>query len=392
MRQKIAVFLLFFLIVAQPVLARTPADTYLAEQWYLDQIDAPGAWNITVGNRDVVIAVVDSGVDIDHPDLEDKIWTNAGETADDVIDNDRNGYVDDVHGWDFIGNDNDPRAGTENGIYDDAMNHGTIVAGIIAAKTDNDRGVAGLNWRARLMPVRILDGVGVGETKDAIKAVRYAVKNGADVINMSFTGFSYDEKFERAIREAYEAGVLVVAATGNESGGGVNLNETVIYPACFRGLDDDWVLGVAASDKDDAHADFSNYGSDCTDISAPGIDIFGALNYKSGDPIFGEPYGGYYDGTSVASPMVSAAAALLRGAYPDITPAEIKTTLQLSVDPLNVRGTTYAGQMGAGRLNVAGALVIALKLAVIAAGGSQLEADEVGARLMMTIEESFVSE
>lgn len=387
MKLRFFILLLTFFLSAAPVLARTPNDDYFDEQWYLSKIQAPNAWDVTVGNRNVVVAVIDGGVDTDHPDLQDQIWRNPGEIADDGVDNDGNGYVDDVRGWDFVGNDADASADSERGTSVDAFNHGTIVAGVIAAQSNNDEGVAGINWRAKIMPIRVLDGLGAGDMDDAIEAVKYAIDNGADVINMSFTGYAYDRQFERAIRDAYEAGVLVVAATGNKSGGGINLNKTEIYPACFRDLDDDWVLGVAASDTNDGHASFSNYGSACTDLTAPGVDVFGALNFISGDELFGSRYGGYYDGTSVAAPMVSAAAALLIGAYPEITPAQIKTTLQLSVDPLQgLRGTPYSGQMGAGRLNTANALVIAVKLAVVAAGGSAQEADQVGAALVAKFE------
>lgn len=351
-------------LTAVPVSARVPNDDLYADQWYLGQIFAPTAWDTTVGNRDTVIAVIDSGVDIDHPDLQSQIWINRAEVADDGIDNDDNGYVDDTHGWDFVGDDNDPHPGKEHGIYVDAIDHGTVVSSIIAAKTNNSEGIAGINWRARIMAVRILDGLGAGQEGDAAKAVRYAVKNGADVINMSFTGFGFDADFERAVRDAYRQGVIVVAAVGNDSNGGVDTNDTPLYPVCMGTPLEDWVFGVAASDVNDGKASFSNYGSDCTDVSAPGVEVIGATEYRPGDPTFGEAYGGPYDGTSVAAPQVSAVAALIRGAFPSLTVQEIQTVIKLSVDPMRVRGTIYAGQMGAGRLNAERALSMARDLEV----------------------------
>ena len=372
------VFTALVMVASSPLsaFAKEVNDPLFDEQWYLNQIEAPAAWDITTGNRSVIIAVIDSGVDTDHPDLEDRIWTNSAD-AEDGIDNDDNGYVDDTHGWDFVGNDNDLRASSENGIYEAAFHHGSIVAGIIAAETNNAQGVAGINWRARIMPIRILDGLGSGETKDAIKAVRYAVDNGADVINMSFTGVADDPALERAIRDAYRAGVMIVAATGNESGGGVNLDDDPLYPVCFGTEEENWVFGVAASDEEDSATDFTNYGSDCTDITAPGVGVVGVLNYKSGDPTFGDKYGGPFDGTSVAAPQVTAVVALLLGAFPDLTPEQITIALKLSVDPLNIRGTKYQGEMGAGRLNAERALTLAREMNIVVWGGvSDLVSEE----------------
>lgn len=362
------IFLIIALVgclAAAPAYAREPNDPLAKDsQWYLRQISAQSAWDITVGNRDVVIAVIDSGVDIDHPDLENKIWSNSGETAGDGIDNDGNGFIDDVHGWDFVGNDNDPHPDNDHGLYVDAINHGTAVSGIIAAETNNSQGIAGINWRAQIMPVRVLDGLGAGNERDAASGVRYAVEQGANVINMSFASYTFDANFERAIRDAYRQGVVIVAAVGNEDGGGVDMNDTPIYPVCMGTPLEDWVLGVAASDEDDAKADFSNYGSDCTDVTAPGTGVYSSVEYRPKDPTFGEAYNGPYEGTSVAAPQVTAVAALIKGGFPELTVEQIQTVIKLSVDPLNVRGTKYAGQMGAGRLNAERALIMGRELEV----------------------------
>src|SRR3989344_1999 len=166
----------------------------------------------------------------------------------------------DLQGWDFVDRDAiaepDPVAGDEQ----DAIIHGTAIAGVIGAIGNNGEGVAGIAWRVRLMSVRILDNGGAGESGDATEALRYAVKNGADVINVSFTGFEVDETFRAAVRDAYEAGVVIVAAVGNRSNGGAGPGVDPLYPRCFvadRG--GDWVLGVAATTAQDTKALFSNY-------------------------------------------------------------------------------------------------------------------------------------
>lgn len=368
-------FFLFF-FVATPVLARTPDDLYLDEQWYLEQIDAFSAWDVETGSDEVVVAVLDTGVDTDHPDLAGHLWENSGEIAADGIDNDQNGYVDDVNGWDFVGRDATPSPEYSGGSFDvDAVSHGTFVAGIIGAVSDNNEGVAGINWDVKIMPVRILDRFGSGDSRFATKAVGYAVANGADVINFSLTGTTFDSIFWNAVREAYEAGVVVVAALGNES---ASVNDAPVYPACFKGEDGtDYVIGVAASDADDKWASFSNYGSDCADISAPGVGIFSTLLEDETVSELVDEYGGDWDGTSVAAPIVSGAAALLRAAYPGITPDEVKLTLQFSVDPLKEKDASVVGNLGAGRLNLAKAIELGASFAS-AAAVSAVEKDPSG--------------
>ncbi|MFA6131752.1 MAG: S8 family serine peptidase [Patescibacteria group bacterium] len=370
MQKKFFIFLFIFFFTATPVLAETPDDLYLDKQWYLGQIDAFTAWNTTTGSDDVVVAILDTGIDTDHPDLVGHFWQNTDEIADDGIDNDHNGYIDDVEGWDFVRNDAtvEPEYTTES--FDaDAILHGTFVAGIIGAQTDNDEGIAGLNWKIKLMPVRILDRFGSGDSRNATAAVEYAVANGADVINFSLTGTTFDSSFLSAAKTAHEAGVIMVAALGNES---ESVNDIPIYPACFASQDGliDYVIGVAASDMSDERASFSNYGSSCADISAPGVDIFSTLLQDDTSLEFTDYYGGNWDGTSLAAPMISGAAALLRAAYPGITPDEVKLVLQLSVDPLKEKGTIAVGQLGAGRLNISKAIELGASFASSAGASS----------------------
>jgi subtilisin family serine protease len=363
------------LFVASPVFAFTPDDPLLSEQWYVPQIHADEAWDSTQGSADVVVAVLDTGIDLDHPDLAGRLWTNPGEVDSDHIDNDRNGYIDDVHGWDFV--DEDPIAAPNPGdpYSEDGVAHGTAIAGVIAAMGNNGEGIAGIAWNVRIMPVRILDNFGSGTSSNATRALRYAVANGADIVNLSFTGTEVDPAFEDAVREAYAANVVVVAAVGNSGNGGIDTDETPIYPACFMGPNgEDWVIGVAASTPDDTKANFSNYGSTCADLSAPGEDIFSTMYQNSRWNSFDDYYLGGWAGTSIAAPMVSGSVALLKSLYPSITVSQVKTILQLSADPMQERGTPAAGKVGSGRVNIAKALAIAPE--ILAASQPEAPSDD----------------
>ncbi|MBI2472934.1 S8 family serine peptidase [Candidatus Uhrbacteria bacterium] len=349
----------FIFVTVFPVFAQTPDDVYLDEQWYLEQIHAQEAWDVETGDGSVVVAILDTGFDLDHPDLKQNLWINTKEIADDGIDNDHNGYVDDLNGYDFIDEDGSPVPDQDNGFEESAVSHGTVIAGIIGGVGNNGKGIAGINWDVQLMSIRILDSNGIGDSYSVYKGVKYAIKNGADVINLSFTGFDVDDLLSAAIEEAYRAGIVVVAAMGNAEPG-INTDDQAIYPSCYGEEDDhDWILGVAATDTHDEKAFFSNYGSLCTDISAPGEDIFSTV-YQDDDwqALSQGYYQGGWSGTSMASPMISGAAALLKSAYHSLTPDDIKSILRLSVDPVISTGDAV-GKMGAGRLNLSNALAIA---------------------------------
>jgi len=366
MSHKIIVSILIGLSIALPAFARTPNDPDYSEQWYLQQINASDAWDVATGTRNVVVAVLDSGIDLDHPDLVGNLWTNPGEIAGNGVDDDRNGYVDDNRGWDFVQDDNTPDPNRGGSYSVDGVAHGTVIAGLIGAVGNNGEGVAGVSWKTRIMSIRILDDVGSGESMNATKAIEYAIANGADVINLSFTGYEVDPQFERAVNEAYVAGIPIVAAVGNMNGGGLNVDETPVYPACFEGEKTDWVIGVAATTREDTKAVFSNYGANCTEISAPGEDLYGVM-YQSDDwADFPDYYRDGWSGTSVAAPLVTGAIALLKSAYPSLTPSLLRTVLQLSADPLKERGTDAVGKLGAGRLNVGHAMEIAPAFAATA--------------------------
>ncbi|MDP3770895.1 MAG: S8 family serine peptidase, partial [bacterium] len=195
--------------------ALTPSDPFYAHQWYLEKIGAPAAWDIAMGNPSAVVAVLDVGVDLDHPDLREAIWINPNEIAGNGVDDDHNGYVDDVHGWDFVSGDNDPTPSFDIMSADPRdLHHGTLVAGIIAARGNNGEGIAGIDWLAKIMPLRVLHSDGSGDVDTVLPALRYAMAEGASVINLSFVGDERSTDFDQLIAEAETAGVLVVAAGG----------------------------------------------------------------------------------------------------------------------------------------------------------------------------------
>ncbi len=250
-----------------------PDDPYFGRQWYLRNtgqmvngyvgrpeadIKAVPAWEKAGDNGRVVVAVVDSGVDLAHPDLVANLWTNPGEIPGNGLDDDGNGKVDDVHGWDFVDGDNQPQ---------DATGHGTHVAGIIAAESDNGQGIAGVASNVRIMALRFIDGYDLGATSDAIAAIEYALANGARVINCSWGGPYYS----RALHDTMaRADALFVCAAGN---GSANIDVQPFYPAGFGGEN---LLAVAATTAQDTLAWFSNRGAQTVDLAAPGFNIFSA--------------------------------------------------------------------------------------------------------------------
>ncbi len=253
----------------------TPNDTYFNRLWGLHNtgqdvyntsgtsdadIDAIEAWNITTGSSQVIVAVVDSGVDYNHPDLASNIWTNPGEVPDNGIDDDENGYIDDVNGWDFVDpDDNDPM---------DLNNHGTHVAGTIAAIGNNDTGVSGVAWSTQIMVLRGLDTDGYGWTSDLMNAIVYASSNGAHVINNSWGG----EESSQPLKDAIAASpAVVVCAAGND---GLDNDITPHYPSNYNC---DNIIAVAATNQFDTLASFSNYGAVSVDVAAPGTNIYSTV-------------------------------------------------------------------------------------------------------------------
>ncbi|MCX6356519.1 MAG: S8 family serine peptidase [Candidatus Aureabacteria bacterium] len=287
-------------------------------------IDAEGAWDLATGDS-VVVAVIDTGVDYTHPDLAANIWANGNEIPGNGIDDDGNGYVDDVRGWDFKNNDNDP--------FDD-HSHGTHCAGTIAAVGNNGVGVAGVCWHAKIMPIKFLGADGSGTVADAAKAIHYAALMGARVMSNSWGGGGFSQTLKDAIEEAYAAGALYVAAAGNSGG---NNDLAPHYPSSYECAN---VVAVAATDNNDALADFSCYGAVSVDIGAPGVGILSTV-----------PGGGYasYSGTSMATPHVAGAAALLLARAPGMSVTDVRAALLQGAEPVSsLDGKVASG----GRLNL----------------------------------------
>ena len=281
-------------------IAGVPDDPLFAQMWGLNNtgqtggtedadIDAPEAWDVATGvpeTSDVIVAIIDTGIDYLHPDLAENVWVNAGEIGGNNIDDDGNGYVDDVYGYDFFQEDSDPS---------DTHGHGTHCAGTIGAVGDNELGVTGVNWRCKLMGLRFIGSSGGGNLGDAIEAIKYAVDNGAKILSCSWGGDGYSESLKAAIINARDRGVLFVAAAGN---GGRNNDSEPFYPASYKLSN---VISVAATNHIDTLAGFSCYGAESVHVGAPGVNILSCLpKYKT---VFFEDFQGAttpgFDGTQM---------------------------------------------------------------------------------------------
>jgi RHS repeat-associated protein len=286
--------------------AGAPADPRFVEQWALKNtgqaggapdadINAAGAWGETTGARTTVVAVIDSGVDFTHPDLKNNEWVNAGERPGNNRDDDRDGYVDDANGWDWV---------ADSPAIRDGQGHGTAVAGIIAAEGNNGVGTAGVMWRASLMSLRVLDNVGTGDVASAVEAIDYAVAHGAQVINCSWGTEGESAALRDAIARAGQKGVVVVTSAGNS---GSDIGSQPYYPA-FYDLPN--LIAVASTDQFDNLTPFSNWGSTRVPVAAPGVDV---LTTKMG--------GDYWSvsGTSVSAPLVAGIAGLVKTQRPRLS-------------------------------------------------------------------------
>ncbi len=313
----------------------TPNDSRFPEQYGLRNtgqtggtpgadIHAVSAWDVFTGDPELKVGSIDSGVDYSHADLAANMWTNAGETPDNGTDDDGNGYVDDIHGYDFVHNDGDP--------FDD-FGHGTHTSGTIAAVGNNGEGVTGVAWRARIVAIKFLNAQGSGTIAAAIAALEYAIAVGCRVTNNSWGGGAYAQAMVDAIDAAGAAGQLFVAAAGNAR---LNLDTTPSYPAAY---DSPYILSVAALDARDSLASFSNYGATTVDLGAPGVDVLSTLP--------GNRYG-LVSGTSMAAPLVTGVVALAMGHFPTLPNLAVKALILGAVDP----APALAGKcVTGGRLN-----------------------------------------
>ena len=289
--------------------AQAPHDARQNEQWAVGEgvvLNLPAAWKLSQG-AGVVVAVIDSGARLDHPDLAPNIWTNFDEVPGNRVDDDANGYVDDVHGVDLTTS----RRGEQN--LSDGNGHGTHVAGIIAGAA-NGRGIVGVAFRARLMIVKVLDARGAGTTGGVAEGIRYAAANGARIINLSLGGPTRDEALVEAVRAAADANVLLVCSAGNL---GQNVDQKPSYPVALASRN---VIGVAATEpaRGRSLGPFSNFGRNTIALAAPGVDVLSSAN--DGAWVL-------KSGTSMAAPHAAGVAALMAGMRTDLSAAELRAQL-----------------------------------------------------------------
>jgi subtilisin family serine protease len=350
----------------------TPNDPYLATQWHLGTtaagIRARNAWDLETGDSSVVIGVVDTGVDRTHPDLVGRIWINHGEVPGNLLDDDGNGYVDDVNGWDFAHDDNNPNpvfvvdstAGMDVGW------HGTFGAGLAAAVGNNAVGITGVAWDCRIMPLKVSGDSTGGITLAAVtEAFAYASDNGCSVLNLSLAGTDpiLEGFFQPLVDDAFDAGIVCVAAAGNDG------LDNAHYPAANEST-----LAVAATTQTNTRASFSSWGW-YVDIAAPGANVWSSIaqNYTRDAThaflfsfLFGwdgtNPYM-YNSGTSFSTPIVAGAVALVRSKYPGVPPNLIIDHMIATADPVN-----YDNEIG-GRLNVYNALLTNVDAPALPGGG-----------------------
>jgi subtilisin family serine protease len=311
-----------------------PHDPLWPQQWSLAAIGMPEAWEVISDTQGIVVAVVDAGVALDHPDLVAALWRNAGEVPGNGVDDDGNGQRDDVWGWHYYhtwtGNSYQP---AEDAQVADDYGHGTHVAGIVGAAANNGQGMAGVAWGARVMAVKVLDQDGQGWYSDIAAGITYAADNGARIIVLSLGGAAPSATLCAAAEYAWRKGCLLVAATGNSGG-------AVLYPAACE-----HVLGVAATDERDAHAAFANRGAQ-VDLAAPGVSVLSTWPWREG----------YWalSGTSVAAPHVAGVAALAWARWPQLTNDAL--AMQITRTALDVESLGWDPFTGWGRLDAARAV------------------------------------
>jgi subtilisin family serine protease len=297
----------------------SPNDPMYSQQWGFPKINAPTAWSRITQAPNVTVAMIDTGISLTHPDLQANLWTNPAPT------------FGDVHGANFV-------PATATGNPDDDNGHGTHTAGTVGAVTNNGVGVAGTTWRVNLMALKFLDANGSGSTANAIRAINYGIQHKADIMSNSWGGGGFSQALSDAINAANQTGILFVAAAGNSA----NNNDINAFYPCNYNLPN--VICVAATDQTDNLATFSNFGAKSVNLGAPGVNILSTLR--------GATYG-TLSGTSMATPHVAGAAALLKSAFPTWQASDLKQQIVSTVDPLpSLQGKTTTG----GRLNLGRAL------------------------------------
>ena len=336
-----------------------PNDPLYPQQWYLQAVKAAEGWDIEQGDSQVILAIIDSGVDTDHPDLLSKIWVNSEEIPGNGIDDDGNGFIDDISGWNFVKNNGNPNPspdGIDNngdGIVDGGVDHGTSMAGFAAAATNNLEGIAGLGWNCTIMPILVMNDEGSGFTDVISQGIRYAADNGAHVINLSLGGSQFSETQRQVIEYAYQKGAVVVAAAGNQN------YDQLHYPAAYPKV----VAVGGTANEADLRSSISNFGI-FVDVMAPGGDfnlrppseMISTVYY---DPAFG--FKDYYRartkegyltaGTSSSSALVSGLMGLVISQHPEWTNEQVIRQVVLTADNIDNINPNFSGRLGSGRIN-----------------------------------------
>ncbi len=343
-----------------------PNDPSYSRQWALDNIgqtggiedadiDAPEAWDLSTGNPEIIVAITDTGIDYRHPDLAKNMWTNPGETPNNGIDDDGNGYVDDVYGYDFAGAVNTDPSDTASDP-DDFFYHGTLAAGLIGAVGNNNVGISGVNWNVKMMALKVFADDYLTDAvvfaSDATAAIEYAVDNGAKIINASWGGDYFSQTLYETIEEAGKKDVLFIAAAGNDFGR--NLDEEPVYPAAF---DLDNIISVMSTDHNDVASDFSNIGPTTVDVAAPGTNVLSTTPTTQKFPMLVFQVATNYDtqdGTSMSAPIVAGQCALIWSHYPSLPSPLVKGVVLKTVDP--VLNSSYC--LSGGRINLYNSLTI----------------------------------
>ena len=321
-----------------------PNDYDATQQWYLDKIEAEDAWEIYQANPDtseVLIAIVDDAVKLDHEDLNFNLWVNPDEIPNNGIDDyPENGYIDDVNGYDVADGDGDPNP--PSNVTNTHFMHGTHVSGIAAAVSDNYIGIASISGsgsnKVKIMAVKTKLDSSTGPTLEAtFQGLEYAIAAGADIINMSWGGYGYSHTYQDLFIAAHSLGITLVAAAGNDGW------QTYMFPASYL-----YVISVGATDQTDHKASFSNYGYQI-DVMAPGVDILSTL------PVNDNSYGNL-SGTSMASPLVAGLCGLMLSYNDTLTPHQIELILKQSCDDIDAQNSNYVGEIGSGRINADSAM------------------------------------
>lgn len=351
--------------------AYEPDTPEYREQYHHGLIQTPAAWDVLSPGewREAVVAMVDTGLDLDHPDMVGRVWTNADEIPNNGIDDDANGFVDDVYGWDFYNGNNDPNPEPDgqdenyDGEPDEQVSHGTLGAGLVGAKVYDEWGTAGVYPNARIMAIQVFPDDGGTDYQTVVDGIEYAIDNGAEIINLS-VGAPWSTVFTRPIVRAHRAGIVVVAAAGNYN---EELTDSYWWsPVCNEGhdpLNDNYVIGVAYTDRRDRKGTYSNYDGSTprhfVDVSAPGDRIYGPAYYDPSVRGF-DQYFYHNTGTSFSTPLVSGLAALIKALHPAWTPDEIRDRITATADDIDRFNPGFAGKLGAGRINCARALGVGL--------------------------------